>query len=82
MRPKFSILNSPFSIKMINSLLIGIGGMVGLMVVWYIVQRLWGDSFSDYISDDDVLAARGGCGNCGCGTACEKKKFDIRNTGN
>lgn len=59
---------------MINSLLIGIGGMIGLVVVWYIVQRLWGNTFSDYISDEDVLAERRSCGNCGCTTACERKK--------
>jgi hypothetical protein len=58
---------------MINSLLIGIGGMVGLVVLWFIVQRLWGNTFSDYISDEDVLAERRSCGNCGCTTACEKK---------
>ena len=58
---------------MIHSLLISVGGIMGLMVVWFIVQRLWGDTFADYISDEDVLAGRGGCSNCGCTTACEKK---------
>lgn len=59
---------------MIKSFIIAVGALILLMVVWVAVQKLWGDTFSDYISDEDVLAGRGGCGNCGCTTACEKKK--------
>ncbi len=47
------------------------------MVLWFIVQRLWGNTFSGYISDEDVLAERRSCGNCGCTTACEKKNKQV-----
>ncbi len=59
---------------MIGSLMIGVGGMILLMAIWVIVQSRWKRSFADYISDEDVLAGRGGCGNCGCTTACENKR--------
>ena len=59
---------------MIGSFLIGIGGMIFLMAIWVAVQSLWRKSFSDYISDEDVLADRRSCGNCGCTAACEKKQ--------
>ncbi len=62
---------------MIGSFLIGIGGMIFLMVAWVAIQSLWRKSFSDYISDDDVLADRRSCGNCGCATACEKKRGQL-----
>ena len=62
---------------MLNSLLIAAGGIAGLMVLWFIVQRLWGNTFSGYISDEDVLAERRSCGNCGCTTACEKKNKQV-----
>ncbi len=61
---------------MINSLLIGIGGIIGLMALWVIVQRFWGNTFSDYMSDEDVLAGRSSCGNCGCTTACKNKNAE------
>ena len=58
---------------MFNSLLIGIGGIVGLMLLWLVVQTLWGRIFADYMDDEDVLADRRSCKNCGCTTACENK---------
>ncbi|MCB0558377.1 MAG: hypothetical protein H6573_07730 [Lewinellaceae bacterium] len=60
---------------MIISFLIGIGGMIFLMAAWVIIQSLWRKSFSDYLSDEDVLADRSSCGNCGCTTACENKRL-------
>ncbi|MCB0565387.1 MAG: hypothetical protein KDD01_13520 [Phaeodactylibacter sp.] len=62
---------------MIGSFLIGIGGMIFLMAAWVIIQSLWRKSFSDYLSDEDVLADRASCGNCGCATACERKRKPI-----
>ncbi|MCO6477306.1 MAG: hypothetical protein J5I94_11825 [Phaeodactylibacter sp.] len=62
---------------MIGSFLIGIGGMIFLMIGWALVQSLWRKSFSDYISDDDVLADRRSCGNCGCTTICENKREQL-----
>jgi hypothetical protein len=63
---------------MINSLLIGVGGMVGLMVLWYVVQTLWGKTFADHLTDEDVMAGRSTCGSCGCGTSCKLKKVESR----
>ena len=59
---------------MITSLLIGIGGIVGLMIAWVVVQALWRRIFADYLTDEDVLADRRSCGNCGCATVCTRKK--------
>lgn len=47
--------------------------MVGLMIVWVLVQSLWRKEFRNYISDSDVLAERRSCGSCGCSEACERK---------
>jgi hypothetical protein len=56
---------------MIESLLIGIGGIVGLMVLWVVVQGWWRKTFREHVVDDDVLAGRTKCGNCGCTTICQ-----------
>lgn len=53
--------------------LIGILGITGLMLAWVIVQYLWRLAFMDKHSSEDVLAGRGDCGNCGCGTVCQRK---------
>lgn len=58
---------------MLNSILIGLGGIVFLTVMWGLVQFWWKDTFAEYLSDEDVLADRRSCGNCGCTTACERK---------
>ena len=58
---------------MIESLIIGIGGIVSLMIIWIVIQSWWGKIFSDNLSDDDVLAGRTSCSNCGCTAVCEKK---------
>ena len=59
---------------MLKSLVVGIGGVVGIMLVWIAVQRLWGKVFAEHLSDEDVMAGRSTCGNCGCATVCERKK--------
>lgn len=59
---------------MITSYLIGTGAMIILMVLWLLVQRQWGKSFADQLNDEDVLAGRSNCGNCGCTTYCEKNE--------
>lgn len=59
---------------MLQTFLTGIGGIVGLMLVWLIVQTLWGRTFAEYLSDEDVLADRRSCGNCGCATACRRRE--------
>lgn len=63
---------------MLKSLFIAIGGIVGLMLVWVGIQALWRKVFSDdYTSDEDVLAGRRSCGNCGCTTVCKNKEPQI-----
>ena len=58
---------------MIQSLLTAVGILVGLVLAWVGVQALWRKVFADYVNDEDVLAERRDCGNCGCTTACENK---------
>ncbi|MDI1324082.1 MAG: hypothetical protein PSV36_15120 [Algoriphagus sp.] len=53
---------------------IAIGGVVVLMLAWVWVQSLWRKMFSENISDEDVLAERRSCGNCGCTKVCKKEK--------
>ncbi|MEM7550435.1 MAG: hypothetical protein AAF363_12205 [Bacteroidota bacterium] len=60
---------------MIHSLTIGIGSIVTLMLGWIIIQSVWRRMFKDEITDDDVLAGRSNCGNCGCGLICKKKRI-------
>lgn len=58
---------------MLKSLLIAIVGIVFIAVVWGVVQLFWKKTFADYIHDEDVLAERRDCGQCGCTTACKRR---------
>ena len=60
-----------------KSLVMAIGGIIALMLAWTGVQYFWKKTFSEYITDDDVLAERRSCGNCGCSTACQKKNNQV-----
>ncbi|MFQ5445559.1 MAG: hypothetical protein ACE5FF_01385 [Saprospiraceae bacterium] len=66
---------------MLKSLIICAGGIVGLMILWVVVQSLWGKTFSEHLTDEDVLADRRSCGNCGCTTVCENKPGQFLETG-
>ncbi|MBK8625017.1 MAG: hypothetical protein IPN86_05495 [Saprospiraceae bacterium] len=59
---------------MIKSLIIAITGISALMIGWLMIQTFWKKTFRDYISDEDVLAERRSCKNCGCTEACENKR--------
>jgi len=59
---------------MIQSLMVGIGLTVALVLVWALVQAHWKNAFHEEYSGDDVLAGRRSCSNCGCTTICERKK--------
>lgn len=59
---------------MIESMLIGIGVVVLLVLGWIGVQSWWGNVFADYLTDEDVMAGRTKCSNCGCTSACELKR--------
>ncbi len=59
---------------MMEKYLIGTLAVAGLMLAWVGIQALWRHAFSENLVDEDVLAGRTDCGNCGCLTACEIKK--------
>ena len=44
-----------------------------LLIGWAIVQNAWRRQFGTAADDDDVLAARGGCGDCGCTDRCRQQ---------
>lgn len=56
-----------------ESMIIAITGIVGLMITWVGVQFLWKQVFADEVEDEDAMAQRSKCGNCNCTTACENK---------
>ncbi len=58
---------------MIYSYLIGIAVIVLIMLAWVWIQARWRETFADEITEEDVLAERRSCGNCGCGTVCKLK---------
>ena len=64
---------------MIQSIIISVGGIVGMMILWVIVQMAWKKVFADHISDEDVLADRRSCKNCGCIQICSRKQKLIEN---
>lgn len=46
------------------------------MLGWTLVQIYWKKTFAANISDEDVLAERRSCSNCGCTTVCTRKEGD------
>lgn len=66
---------------MLRSLIIAIGLTVVLVLAWGLVQALWKNTFREEYTEEDVLAGRRSCSNCGCTTACankEKGRFKAR----
>ena len=59
---------------MIRSLVIGIGLMLGLVLLWTVVQTLWKKVFREEYLEEDVLAGRRSCSNCGCTTVCKQRE--------
>lgn len=59
---------------MIQSLIIGIGLTLALVLVWTLVQTFWKKAFREEYLDDDVLAGRRSCSSCGCTSICERKE--------
>ena len=58
---------------MFGSLGVAITVIVLLMVGWMLIQQIWGEVFAEELTDEDVLAERRSCGNCGCGRVCKNK---------
>ncbi|TWO32256.1 hypothetical protein E1J38_010570 [Seonamhaeicola sediminis] len=61
---------------MFKTLIIGISFIVTIAILWMLVQTLWKKVFKDEYYEDDVLAGRRSCSNCGCTTVCERKKIE------
>jgi len=57
---------------MIETFIIAVAGIVGLMILWIVIQTLWRSVFADHIAEDDVLAGRTKCANCGCVSVCRE----------
>ena len=51
-----------------------------LLLGWLAVQGAWRNTFlADGDGDDDVLAARGGCGQCSCTGTCQREAIENDN---
>ena len=48
--------------------------LVFMILAWVLIQSLWRRVFHENVTDQDVLAGRRSCGNCGCTTVCTVKK--------
>ena len=44
-----------------------------LLVGWVVVQNAWRRQLGAGGDDEDVLVTRGGCGDCGCTSSCQRK---------
>ena len=62
---------------MIGSYITAVIGSVSLMVGWVAIQSIWKKTFSDHVTDEDAMAERTKCTNCGCTSACENKKRQL-----
>ena len=58
---------------MMESYVLGIGLVIGLMLGWVAVQAAWGKAFPEATTDSDVLAHRLGCHGCQCSGPCERE---------
>ncbi len=63
---------------MIESYVIGILGIVGLMTGWVLIQQVWKKTFAEYSDNEDALADRSKCGNCHCTSTCELKNRKLK----
>ena len=59
---------------MIQSLIIGLGLIITIVLLWTFIQTQWRDTFQEEYFEDDVLAGRRSCSNCGCTTVCANKE--------
>ena len=50
-----------------------------LLLGWLAVQGAWRKTFIPDSHDDDVLAARGSCGQCSCVGACQREAIENDN---
>ncbi len=51
----------------------------GIAGAWVGVQFLWGKVFREEYAEEDVLAGRRSCANCGCSGVCDRKVSQAEN---
>lgn len=61
---------------MFQSLVIGMGSIIVLVLLWTLIQTQWRNVFREEYTEEDVLAGRRSCSNCGCtsSSSCERNK--------
>lgn len=59
---------------MLKSFIIAALGIIGMMMVWTLVQTLWRKTFTGSTVGEDVLVGRRSCSGCSCTTTCKKDK--------
>ena len=59
---------------MFGSIITAVLGILIMMGLWIVMQKIWKLIFADEVLDEDVLSFRSTCGNCGCVTQCDKNK--------
>ena len=59
---------------MLKSLIIATVAIVGMMLVWTVVQTMWRKIFTGNAVGEDVLVDRRSCSDCSCLTICKKNK--------
>lgn len=57
---------------MLERYLITFSILIIILLIWILIQTLWGKVFHDSLKDEDVLKNRSTCGKCSCGTICKK----------
>ena len=62
---------------MFKSLLIAAIAIVGMMLVWTIVQTMWRKIFTGNAVGEDVLVDRRSCSDCSCISICKNKRIEI-----
>lgn len=62
---------------MLKSLIIATVAIIGMMLVWTIVQTMWRKIFTGNAVGEDVLVDRRDCADCSCITICKNKNKDI-----
>ena len=62
---------------MLKSLIIATVAIIGMMLVWTIVQTMWRKVFTGNAVGEDVLVDRRDCADCSCITICKTKNKKI-----
>jgi len=63
---------------LIKSLFIAAIAIIGMMIVWTIVQTMWRKIFTGNAVGEDVLVDRRSCADCSCITICKSENKRIK----